>query len=413
MRTFLLLATVLIAQVSPAQELLNWKQIGSVSQDTAAARIAATYPAKYMRPIAESGYALYKVRYSSRDMANKPVALTGLVAIPQGGAPKGLVVFCHGTVSDPDAVPSRYTGVPTPGETEWTALQFATAGYAVAMPDYLGLGDHKGVHPYPLSKVNAVSAVDIIRPARQLAKTAGPNLFITGYSEGGAIAMATVQRLESLKSPEYKVTASAPMSGNYDISNATLKSIASSQRNPAWLAVRVYLMGYVGYSLSKVGPKIRLKDYFTKSFASYLPYVFETKMTDNQRAIKLTQKGTQVGVIRTIRKALTPRFWNDIQKPNYADPVIRVLAQNDCHDWTVTTPMYLLALKDDYVVTSENAKQAIRAMRKRGVGDDLLRYYRVPDLHLDHIKGVPVTLNLARQFFEGGFPSVPFDPDPK
>ncbi|MEJ7699345.1 MAG: hypothetical protein WKF71_06815 [Pyrinomonadaceae bacterium] len=93
---------------------------------------------------------LYKINYRSRDEKNRPVVLSGLVVLPRGGAPNGWVVFNHGTIVNSALAPSRFTGKPNTSEAEVAILAFASGGYAVAMPDYLGLGDHKGAHPYPL-----------------------------------------------------------------------------------------------------------------------------------------------------------------------------------------------------------------------------------------------------------------------
>jgi len=139
---------------------------------------------------------LYKVSYSSRDEKNRAVVLTGLVVLPRGGAPNGLVVFNHGTIVSSALAPSRFAGKSNASEAELATLAFASGGYAVAMPDYLGLGDHKGAHPYPLGAANSRSAVDIIEPARTLANRqnteVGSRLFVSGYSEGGAGSMWTV-----------------------------------------------------------------------------------------------------------------------------------------------------------------------------------------------------------------------------
>nr|MBA4123459.1 hypothetical protein [Acidobacteriota bacterium] len=128
---------------------------------------------------------LYKVNYRSQDERNRPVVLSGLVVLPRGGAPNGLVIFNHGTIVNSAFAPSRFTGKSNDSDAQMATLAFASGGYAVAMPDYLGLGDNKGAHPYPLGAINSRSAVDIIEPARALAKRqnteVGSRLFVSGY----------------------------------------------------------------------------------------------------------------------------------------------------------------------------------------------------------------------------------------
>ena len=61
------------------------------------------------------------------------------------------------------------------------------------MPDYPGLGDGKGVHPYYNMAKNARSGLEMLDPAwfsaEKFKLKMGTNYFISGYSQGGAVAM--------------------------------------------------------------------------------------------------------------------------------------------------------------------------------------------------------------------------------
>src|SRR5690606_12029813 len=104
-------------------------------------------------------------------------------------------------------------------------VAFASGGYAIAMPDYIGQGDHTGGHPYPANVTNSFAGMDLIKPAREVARrnnlTIGSSLYVTGYSEGGGVAMAQVRELERSNDPLHRVTAAAPASGPYDLSGTT------------------------------------------------------------------------------------------------------------------------------------------------------------------------------------------------
>ena len=45
---------------------------------------------------------------------------------------------------------------------------FAAFGYVVCAPDFVGLGDSPGVHPYVHAKTEASAAIDMLRAAREL-----------------------------------------------------------------------------------------------------------------------------------------------------------------------------------------------------------------------------------------------------
>jgi hypothetical protein len=130
-------------------------------------------------------------------------------------------------------------------------MAFATGGYAVAMPDYLGLGDDDSFHPYPYGDLNSRSGIDLVtqiraNPPRFLIDL-GPKNFVTGYSEGGAVAMWTVKNLSGPGAP-WQVAKAAPLSGPYDLSGVTAKSLLDRGLGLEDLAMKVFLMSYVAQS---------------------------------------------------------------------------------------------------------------------------------------------------------------------
>lgn len=221
---------ILTAAASAQSNLVSSKFNGVIAAAEINQRIKTVFRNPDL-PQAANAVDLYKVSYRSRNDKNAPVVLTGLVALPKTEAPKGLVIFNHGTTTDRNMSPSRYTGGKATTETELAILAFASGGYAVAMPDYLGLGDEKGFHPYPLGAINQLSAVDIIAPARALARrqnvALGSRLFVTGYSEGGAVAMWAARELE------IKIRRGLPVDG-FGAAVRTVRSVG----NDAQMAAR-------------------------------------------------------------------------------------------------------------------------------------------------------------------------------
>src|SRR5690606_2948145 len=74
------------------------------------------------------------------------------------------------------------------------AALFASAGFAYAAPDYLGLGDGDGDHPYLHAHSEATASLDLLRAMREFADRRGielaPDLYATGFSQGGQATMA-------------------------------------------------------------------------------------------------------------------------------------------------------------------------------------------------------------------------------
>lgn len=100
---------------------------------------------------------------------------------------------------------------------------FAAQGYIVVAPNYLGYaGSSLDWHPYLNAEAQAVDMIDGLRAARRALQAAGgPQatgaLFITGYSQGGHVAMATHRALQRDHAGEFTVTASGPMAGPYNL----------------------------------------------------------------------------------------------------------------------------------------------------------------------------------------------------
>ncbi len=354
-----------------------------------------------------------RVRYPSQNFAGKACELSGLVAFPASGAPKGLVVYYHGTTAVRDDVPSRCTSKAGDLESLLVIFAFVSGGYAVAMPDYLGLGDSKEVQPYAYGSVNSRSGIDMIEPTRahlsQRGIGLGSRLFITGYSQGGAVAMWATRQLQAAGQ---RVTAAAPMSGAYDVSHVEIPAILSSQSNFVWLATRFYFAAYLGLTYCQLfdseNVAAGLSKIFVPSFATYVPYVFDTVKTDDAKVAKLGLKGFEVGAVKSIKHALQPAFEKVLEACDVSDPLVRGLVAEDCIDWKPEMPMCVICLSRDFLVPPANARNAVGVMKARGA--DRVNLVEVRRRGLDHITFVPLALSLARKFFDGGFAALPSPP---
>jgi pimeloyl-ACP methyl ester carboxylesterase len=131
------------------------------------------------------GAALWRVMYLSEDVAGDPIAVTGVVGVPDGPAPSGgrpVVSLAHGTTGVADeCAPSKEP------EGRGMALlrPFLDAGYLVAQTDYEGLGT-PGRHPYLVGESEGRGVLDAARAAASLPEAEpGEQLAIFGYSQGG------------------------------------------------------------------------------------------------------------------------------------------------------------------------------------------------------------------------------------
>jgi len=128
---------------------------------------------------------LYRVMYTSEDVAGAPILVTGIVGIPTAAAPDGgrqVVTLAHGTTGIADeCAPSKATG----GRATFGMTPFLDAGYLVAETDYEGLGT-AGRHPYLVGESEGRGVLDAAIAAEQLpGADGGDQLAIFGYSQGG------------------------------------------------------------------------------------------------------------------------------------------------------------------------------------------------------------------------------------
>lgn len=404
---FLLVIAAFVPSIF-AQKLVSNSVNGSLPVAQINARITKVF-GQYGSANASAPIDLQKVTYTSTDEDGERVILSGLMAWPRGGAPNGLVVFCHGTIPDRDASPSKWKGKENGSEAETATLAFASGGYAVIIPDYLGLGDHKATHPYPRNIVNSQSVVDIIEPARELARrnryNIGSKLYVTGYSEGGGIAMAAMQKLEKTKGDVYRVEKAAPASGPYDVAGATREFMLVQPTEQVGFVVRLYLLSYAAYYLRKHS-NIKITDYFKPAMANSIYLNYNRNPSDENLIKALGVTAVLMRSKNDLRNVITPRFLRALESVDTKDPLVAALINDNVFDWAPRTPMLLINLEGDGVVNPQNTENAFNAMRRRGVGRDSMRRYIIKDASLNHVTAVPAAMAAARRFFDDGFAGV-------
>ena len=204
-------------------------RIASLDAPTFAAEVGAASGGAQLLEIAGKpvcGVDFYYVKFWTIGGANETTESSGALMVPTGAAPacsgpRPIVLYAHGTATDKA---TNIADITNPSNTEGAlvAAMFAAQGFIVVAPNYAGYDiSTLGYHPYINAAQNAAEMTDILTAAR----TALPNtlsaatsddgkLFITGYSEGGYVAMATQRAIEAASGA---VTAAAPLSGPYAI----------------------------------------------------------------------------------------------------------------------------------------------------------------------------------------------------
>lgn len=136
------------------------------------------------------------VLYTSRTNRGKKTAVSGVVSVPKGKAPKRgwpVITYAHGTtgvadVCAPTRVPPTSPQAPYVVYVDPEIEDWVDAGYAVVRTDYTGLGT-PGPHGYLVGKDEGRSVLDIVAAARDLNPRIGKRFLIAGHSQGGHAAL--------------------------------------------------------------------------------------------------------------------------------------------------------------------------------------------------------------------------------
>ncbi|NNE16007.1 MAG: T9SS type A sorting domain-containing protein [Saprospiraceae bacterium] len=341
-----------------AQKLVNVTLITSLSKLDISA-LAGGLPAAY-------AVDLYKVQYMTADVNGDDHLASGLLCVPNDGSTAfPLAAYQHGTVGGRNDVPSNLQG----GFT--LPLVFAAFGYVVCAADFVGLGDSQGIHPYVHAKTEASAAIDLLIAARELDAddsfedfTLNDQVFVTGYSQGGHAAMAAHRELETNYSSEFTVTASAPMSGPYSISD---KMIDFTLGDDPYSTVAYLAWLTLGYQSAypELLKDLELEDIFKPEYiADILEFKNENiSLWDLNDRITATLNSTVGAVVP--KNMLLPNILESIlTDPDH--PLSIALADNDTFDWAPSAPTNLYYCVGDDQVTFENAILASQVMNDNG-----------------------------------------------
>jgi alpha/beta superfamily hydrolase len=171
------------------------------------------------------GVDFYYFKYWTVGPDNSAQMASGALMVPTGSSapctgPRPIVLYAHGTTTDSAYNIADISDASNSANSEAAAVAtvFAAQGYIVVAPNYLGYDiSTLGYHPYVDGATNATDMMDALAAARTALLSApgtsdSGKLYVTGYSEGGYVAMATVKAMQAANET---VTASAPSSGPY------------------------------------------------------------------------------------------------------------------------------------------------------------------------------------------------------
>jgi len=166
------------------------------------------------------------IKYETVGGAGEATDASGALMVPTGSSAncsgaRPIVLYAHGTNITKRYNLADFTDSTNPAYSEAVMLAalYAAQGYVVVAPNYAGYDSSSlSYHPYlnadqqSKDMIDALAAAKSALPTLTSPTTASTKLFVTGYSQGGHVAMATHRAMQAAGIP---VTASAPLSGPY------------------------------------------------------------------------------------------------------------------------------------------------------------------------------------------------------
>ncbi len=300
---------------------------------------------------------IYRVSYETTHPNGETWPVTGALALPSGiTCPLPLSSYQHGTIARKTDAPSYLS------DEALLGVLYASVGFACVLPDYIGLGDSPGLHLYVHADSEALASLDLIRAAHTLQDelnfALNDQLFIWGYSQGGHATMALHKLIEEEHADEFTVTASAPMSGPYDISGVQAEVITSDAVYPT-----PGYLPYVVLSYQEVYGNLYtdLSEVFLPEYAAIIPDLFDG--TNSMGYIN-----DQFPAVPS--QALLPEVL-EAYETDPEHPIRLALQANDLYDWAPQAPVRLYYCEGDDQVSYLNSIVCLDAMVANGASDVL------------------------------------------
>lgn len=298
------------------------------------------------------GLTAHKVIYKTLNYDSTETQASGLLLLPHSDyCALPIVSYQHGTVVERFDVPSRFYG-----DEKLIAVIMASNGMIACMPDYHGMGDGPGIHPYQNARTEAFSVIDFIRAAKELATandlSYGDQLFLVGYSQGGHATMAAHKYIQEYLGSEMQVTASAPMSGSYDMSGVQTDLLLEDEpySDPYYLPMLIFGNNPIYNFYTNIDELLK------EPYASALPPLMDGLHSSGQINAAMND---------TVKKIFRDDVLNDfINDPNHF--FHDFLEENDVYQWVPQAPMNIYYCTQDEKVPYQNSYVAYNYFTSNG-----------------------------------------------
>jgi pimeloyl-ACP methyl ester carboxylesterase len=298
---------------------------------------------------------LYRITYPSviPEQGNRPTVATGLLAVPEvAGTALPLVSYQHGTVYGKQQVPSFPDQSP---ETQLMIAQFAGQGYLLIGADYFGMGGSGEPEGYMVKGSHQQATYDMLVAARAVLaqmKLTPTRLDIAGWSQGGFVTMAFLERLEAVGEP---VAAAATASAPVDVMATLNGFLFFPRKNDAdWVTTLFILSSFSFENYYRVPGLAR---------ALIAPDQYELA-----RKAYMREPFNAADVPTDLHKLLQPQYFD--AKYFAGSAYGRLLAETSAYRWVIRTPTRNYFGTADEAITPGIGQLAMNYQQAMGSGNN-------------------------------------------
>lgn len=298
--------------------------------------------------VAQYDVRLIEIVYAT-EYDGKTIETSGMLFVPVGKDTVHFVTYNHGTVVPlklfkmDEATPSLFTGQSVGfGEIRNVGLTWASAGYTVFMPDYVGYNRTRDKeHPYIYypELFKSIYHGDLAVKSYIQSQSAyyDNRMFLAGWSQGGGASLSAHRYFEQNYPGTFTIVASLNLSGPYNFK----RFIRSVFENKETANDKISIYSWALYSLNKFSELKRAND----RFYSYSVYdqvsAFNPPSTVpadifNNFFIKQIVDGSDVAMNSVIERNSMINGWNPQGKiylyHGDADDFVPYFNSEDCYE---------------------------------------------------------------------------------
>ena len=330
------------------------------------------------------GINFHYMEYNTVGGQNEATNATGGIMVPTGtdaacSGARPVLLYSHGTTVEK----SYNIASPANSEAGLVAAMYAAQGFIVVTSNYVGYDASRSTyHPYLLAEQQSNDMIDALRAARQAFANIGANdsgkLFLSGYSQGGFVSMATHKAMQNNYASEFKVTASGNMSGPYSLVKTFQTVFAGGVNAGATVFTPLILTSWQkAYGNLYTSPS----DVYEAPYATGIETLMPGPLTFTQLFTtgKLPTKLFASGPLVTADPSLNALFANGIGVPNLikqsyrqaaatnpAHPLFVAAGKNDLLSWTPARPVAMCLGAQDPTVFGTNTSDAATYFASKG-----------------------------------------------